>query len=918
MLRLHFKPTPCSACESHKRRSPKVNSGIHSAQPDFLSIVMDLMRSQLKFANQIQKRKPAKTSSSESNVTISREIADALDIGGTDQNGFLDPSVASGITQPLDSMSLFCPTTALVTSKNVAAEFNDNRDEMYTRATSYMSKIENPLWDKASSLRTDKIALTEERTTNSSTTNNMTTSDQDSSNRTGVSIHPVKARLESLWLRRKADISYREGDTDSAIAHLQEAIDQHLGTKDYTSANLSQPTLPSDPMVLLDTIHTNFLLYDETVHRKASRLQRFIHRKYLRRVRLATILQTVFRGFLHRKMFWRRNEVRRQCARLLQRRFRSHLKKMNALATKLKEWYRIRKLMKQFQQRLLIYRAARTIQRLYRGYKGRLAADKARQRLLSIFMVQRNSRGYTIRRDKTFGIVLFHKLFFHAAKQIQHFVRRKQAIRRAQVKLLLELARENIRDRKEKLVVHETLRISKLRNRFYIKTIAGKLHVSHVDRMLRARASMSKDMKHNKSKSLQESEEHYYATKVMDVLESFDEDGTGYVSVSRLEMILNRICVPTNPAKLNELIGLLDKEGNGYINFNDLLDWYQSEDADDFVDPTSLSDNAMKGWLLMKRAVRRILKGPLKQAEKHYINEEIARLSRQTINEFRIKHPPKYQCCQCLKPFVLFTDYYVHFEESSGNCGVLNSKGLFFPAYWKQIDWLRQRQCEREIIRVNDEYPYVQSRIARCLFASIVENRDSSVKAFVEKQEKRARTVYDEKFAVSKPAVSSMTAKIIEYVQDLLSPIDDTNISIPVADCLMAHLQLPIARPWIIGEKCTFIQIKGWITSILGKDKVVDDSASYSDQAVGVESGDLMKNFIGGDPNKLKTLYDSKLRVIMDKFAVPPIFESGKIGKLCRRMAGAYVHTLRMMLVEIEASLISLAEFRKLRPNRYV
>ena len=149
----------------------------------------------------------------------------------------------------------------------------------------------------------------------------------------------------------------------------------------------------------------------------------------------------------------------------------------------------------------------------------------------------------------------------------------------------------------------------------------------------------------------------------------------------------------------------------GYVNLAVFLDWYCSEDADDLVEPESPGALLRKGWLRLslhtRRALRRALDSDARNFKRALFQDKARGLSKEIVGTFRLSRPPKFQCCQCLKPFAMFTDYFVHFD-SKGRCGVLGQQALFFPRYWLQQDWKAQRQCEREVSRANDEYSFVK------------------------------------------------------------------------------------------------------------------------------------------------------------------------------------------------------------------
>ena len=181
--------------------------------------------------NSTLKAKLSKNNEFDDDVPLSTEFIHILEAAlSADENGYLDDSVASRLSQPLDSMAVFCPTASILHSKYAA------------------SKIRSDNFDEGNNMMTN-TALSDQIQTNtiSTITTNHNTSD---------SLSIAKSRLNVLWLRRKAELYREEGQYGSAVAALEDAIEEHLGVqpgykeqgmKAYLEANLSQPALSSDP-----------------------------------------------------------------------------------------------------------------------------------------------------------------------------------------------------------------------------------------------------------------------------------------------------------------------------------------------------------------------------------------------------------------------------------------------------------------------------------------------------------------------------------------------------------------------------------------------------------------------------------------------------------------------------------------------
>eukprot|EP01038_Epipyxis_sp_PR26KG_P011466 gene11466-15358_t len=614
---------------------------------------------------------------------------------------YLSENVSSIYVQPLNSMALFAPDAAILDSKYSSTRIPSSVMETI-RKQKTSSTILSPMQStnkiffgnsiiedenndyyqnnsKSNNQDPDRLFITP------SVSLNMINTDfyenNNNNNNSNLKVSEAGSRLEILWLKRKAESARKEGNYNEAVSILQSAIEQHLGTNDYAKANLSKPTLSYDPNELLDQINTDCVIYDPWVHFKAAKIQRFYMKKFNKKSLMATKVGKIFRGFRIRKKYIKRRDLRRQCAILLQRRFRFHLIKMNKLATKIKVWYKLRKDVKAYQKRLNIYQMVRRIQRLFRGRKGRKIFALTKLRKLSAENIQRNARGYMKRSERAYAISRVHGIFYEAAVIIQNLIRKVHSIKRSQMKILVEIAKENIRNRKEKLIVMETLRILRIRNKIYFNSPAGQLHAQFI---WRKKTIMTATANENIKNQLNDSIDAVVSQSVLIVIQRFDYEGLGCFRIKYLRAILNKLKASMSNLELLSLIEVLDPDNTGNISFIDFIEWYKSEDADQYLIPQSLSDNININWLEFKDIMSRV-----SQTSSHFYHTLVPLLSNtstnhslihsfpeerelflqystfhtnETILTFRQSHAPKYRCCQCLTPFVLFTDYYTHFS----------------------------------------------------------------------------------------------------------------------------------------------------------------------------------------------------------------------------------------------------------------
>lgn len=835
---------------------------------------MNVSSSQIKLATKVHKhnlanatRNPMKTVI---DLPLSTEMIELLDssLNTTDDEGYLSEAVGSHLSHPLSAMAVYCPAAAIMASK-----FSASRIPSPPRSTTQSTKgLGSFLFGSNNNNETGASGKQTSPTTHGNYLENSFDGNQSpaatiKTPTTRPKIDEARSRLDVLWLRRKAELAREDGDLGGAVNIIQEALDVHLGGRDYNNnTNLSRPVLSSDPRELLDTIQKDFFLFDSSAHSKAAVVQRWYHRKHTARCNSITLITKLFRGFRKRKVYNKYKEARRQCAVMLQRRFRKHLLRMHALATKLKKWYKLRKEVQEYHRKLRIYRMARRIQALFRGYRGRNKAGLKRLQFLLVRKIQRTARAYVMRRSRAWVLALFHQRFWLAARRIQTFVRKQQAVERSQMKLLLELSRESIRARKERIVVEEALRMQKIRNQYYFHTDAGRIHLQHVQRRTHVKQLSIKVARAALS------EEEVLTQKLIAVLEEYDTDGTGNIPTRRLKKVLSRALIPVDKEQLMILKQRFDPEETGQIGFTDILDWYNSEAADDLVEPDSLSDRLTQMKLTLQRKLRRLtLKTQLHQARKVLNSEQAAWLSKETIGTFRLTHAPKYQCCQCRQAFVLFTDYYVHFD-GDGNCGVLQQKGMFFPRYWVKQDWRRQRQIELEVMRVNDEQPYVQYQCTMQSCTHVAHSKNIDVKTATDDMIYKVTDIYREQIStIKKPDLKKHT---VQSVKDLFAACECSSATLFAAEAIVRALRLPVSKAWITDGLCPLNEMVKWLSKYL-TDYADSDHSSFSDNSSSTKMSDFFKQ---DDPKKSKHHVEFSLQAMRP----PTISDSGLMKRRAR------------------------------------
>lgn len=871
---------------------------------------------QKKFAETLQKEK-LKQSKQKKNIMappqdlpISAEMISLIEanINQLDEEGYLSEGVGSILTQPLNSMSVYCPAAAVLDSKFTATKtlsltnrsksgtgfgFGNTTGTGFGTATGLGSGFGTGM---VGSINVDfSRSLTQELMKTSTTTRKP--------------IDEAKSRLEVFWLQRKAQLAREEGRLMEAKAILDEAIKEHLGTSNYEEARLAEPVLTADPKDAFEMVNNDFAIYDTVAHGNAGKLQRFWLRIYRAKWKSATDIARAYRGFHVRKIIRRIHHLRLQCAKLIQRRFRMHLVRMHRLATMVKVWYKLRKDVKAFQRKLFRFQMARKIQCLFRGNKGRAIAYERKVLISSVHRVQRNSRGYTQRRDRAAALRWYHKIFYTAARRIQCLVRRVQAVHRAQMKLLIVLSNENIRYRKERLVVEETLRMKRLHNTFYADTHPGKLHLRDIRRQVRL-----KQMK-RKSRSAALSEEEQATDFVISIAEQYDEEGTGYFSSIWLKKVLARLNIYVDKHQLSYLIGILDHEDKGMINISEFIDWYNSEDADYFVEPEDFVSLAAKRYLQARNTAKNVLQLVDPSVR---LRRELNRISststiNDTVSTFRMRHPPKYQCCQCLSPFALFTDYFLHFSKK-GICPTTGLKGLYFRKYWIQQDWTKQRALEAETIRANVEFSLVNEAAKRKCYGELVENKDKMLKKILKKEYQLAYGIIQDKIGLTR-TMDEVNVGIQTVLLEALSINTSSKLHTLLMDIIAEEYQLPLRIDLTIEEDpLTIEEGRLWIKKYFPVNKlkakavdftITDDFNTRDTSAANTKSQEKIS-----DKNLHRNYIDLCNNVV----------ERNTIWKTVKKklliLSKVYVEILRLLQIEAQASLYALIEFRSKRPRK--
>ena len=816
------------------------------------------------------------------------------------EDGYLDEMVSNPLAKPLDSMSLYTPLGAIATSQYAAVrplESTNEREEREFRERksrrmqgsnrSHLGTFE----EKTNNYSTgydpsgdhdgiEEISMPASVNGGASfdTAANTTVGSQSTtwSAQAAVENRPkpmlvndAMKRLEVLWLQRRAKIEMDEGNKEQAMTTLKDALEIHVGTDDYSKANLGSHML-AQPDGLINYISDTYFNFDKTAHIDAGRIQRCVLRWLKRRSLRITRIQKFFRGFQHRKAMYHKGAMRKQCATIIQREFRRFLGMKCYNSTKIKSWYKKIKMMEDFKVKLYYFRNAYRIQRLWRGYGGRVVATLKRKELDSTSLVQRQGRAWRIRHQRAQALRLIHKRYHLAARIIQCAMRRVIAVKRCQIQLLNEMFKEEDRMEREKGVVDEAIKLQLKKVHLYMGTETGKVHF----KATRDRIRM-KD-KHFKKTKKTLSQEAIMAHEAMVSFELFDTDGSGLIDEDELSQMLIQLAIPMNEAGVKALAAEIDADGSGDIDFGEFMDWYTGGGSQDIVDNQTYEEKFFKQILKARTYILEVTGVILQQrTTRDMLRQVTTWQSKDIAATFRNTHAPKFQCCQCMEPFVFFTDYKEHFDKK-GRCGVNKQKAIYFPKFWEGQDWNYQRQVEKELRRLNDELPNINYNSLVATFKDISLQQNPGVQGLMNSYIQKAQILFMNKFSENedgtKESSKTMGEEIVEIVKicgdEHLNPI----VALTVAECIGAK----IPDDWIVEDRWDMDEFTDW----------VEDTV---DKGVALKSVPIHKKCLDAEKEKLKQ--DTWL------------------------LATVYVRVVRLLQVASESSIIALMECRSRRPR---
>jgi hypothetical protein len=803
-----------------------------------------------------------------------------------DNEGLLPESVASVLAPPLDSMGLYTPVGAIAVSAYAAVKPEESlNDKERRRRWEQSAGEEDSLFNQVSMSEASFHSATDAPSLGGSSmdTGMMSTSTTWSLNKVrenrpaAILKDDAMTRMEVLWMQQRAKIELEEGEHDKAMDTLKAALELELGpSNEYKDANLGDPTF-KDAGDLYQYVTDQYRDYDKTAHFDAGKIQRCYLRWVRNRSKRANYIQKIFRGFMVRNASFEETQRMIQTVQIIQRRYRKYLKMLFDCSDLIKFWYQKLKLMEEFKSHQFWYRKAYRIQRLYRGYDGRQVAFRKRKELLSTNLIQRQSRAWRLRHQRSQAIRLVHRRYHKAAVVIQCKIRYCLSVRHAQIQLLREFAREEDRLEREEAIVEEAVNVSLKKSQLYMQTEAGRMHKEVSRHRINLKDRLFKKNKANLS------DEEVMAQEALVSFELFDRDGSGRIDEDELADMLVQLAIPADEETVKKLAVEIDTDGGGDIDFGEFLEWYTGGGSSEVEANASLEDRMFKQLLRARTYVLEVSGFILqRRAERDILRQCTSWLSKDTAATFRMSHHPKFQCCHCMEPFVMFADYEDHFDVV-GQCKATGNKAIYYPKYWKSGCWTRQREVEWELRRLNDELPNVNYYCVTASFLEMSLQHDPGVSQLLHEKTRKAQVIYMEKRHGKQGdgdgGGEREPVEILSMSEEIMNVVNicgDGHLSPLIAMCVAGRLGGKVPDEWILEDDWDMEKLREWVTERVDGEKGISKR----------------------------------------KPKIPLCYQDEQILKeQTWLLADIYVRVVRLLQVAAEASLLALMDFRSRRPR---
>jgi hypothetical protein len=428
--------------------------------------------------------------------------------------------------------------------------------------------------------------------------------------------------------------------------------------------------------------------------------------------------------------------------------------------------------------------------------------------------------------------------------------------------------------------------------------------------------------------------ESFVTPEVISIIDMFDEFEDGRVIITSLPSILRRLRVTYDEELLDNLHSVLDPQDSGMFNLSDLLRWFESEDADRHVLVHTVWFPVLAKFRLSYHSWRKQQKSKEKLLREEMMTKFF---SKYYLSTFRQQNPSKFQCCQCLQAYPLFSDYWAHFDENLC-CPVNSLRAIYYPCYWQNNDnWRRQREIELEICRVNDEFAFVRFWSRFQCFEELKSWSGKEVTAPMTFLRVRCNLFFHAQ--LKDLSQQDFCQKYIDILLSYLFPTGSVNqLNEFLLRMIAKLLSLPVQKDWFVEEGISLEETRTWLTSnlpmmfenIFEKPKVKDNGKKKKKNDESISDLGSNKNAFKKQKKNQKMKNRSSNSKPEDILAVyiedvdyfnrsSPVFTSTRLAKyneVVDILSSVVIRSMRLRLAESEAATIALLEFRGSRPRR--
>lgn len=371
----------------------------------------------------------------DSNDYLSKEIKDKITsvLLEENYNGYLDPSSSSLLAPALSTESLFFPLATKLNSSTTALYKNyDSKTEIELKK-SYNSTL--LLNNTSTSLSSDPSHVYLE-----TFTGDLNNYEEKNDGIYDKQLLELKKKLLVEEKKRESQLYLSDKNYIEANKSIQSALDTFLDIPptppsnktepissipyiNYEELNLAEPNITEDPSDIIKILNSSLFVYDKSAHDSARLIQRCYRRHIKKLHKYATLIQKNLRKFLTKNHFLHEKIIKIQCIKKIQQLYRRYLKLKEIAKKKIFSWYRNNKLFYNINNKILLKRLVKYIKNLY--YKKKYYIKLKKKEFLNnkIILIQKNYRGYYVRATRYYSIFNLHRKIYESIIIIQKNIR---------------------------------------------------------------------------------------------------------------------------------------------------------------------------------------------------------------------------------------------------------------------------------------------------------------------------------------------------------------------------------------------------------------------------------------------------------------------------------------------------------------